>query len=153
MGRRAGWLGWGLGLCVLGGFLQGAAAGEKPAAGPIHVTIRPPEVTPVPPAPAREPVLVPVALEPQGAAARPTKIAQVRAYARDGASFYQNGQLILIQGLDAAALGGEHAKQRLQQLLDGGQVSVLPVGESAGGGMVAVVQVNGRDVAQAMASN
>ena len=108
-------------------------AEDPPGAGQTNIGSGPSQVRAVPPV-----------------ASRPTKLVPARAYARDGASFYRNGQLIRIQGLDEATLGGEHAKQRLQQLLDRGQVSVLPVGESTGGGMVAVVRINGRDVAQGL---
>jgi len=98
-------------------------------------------------------VLLPVAIDEELSPARPAKIVPVRAYARDGASFYQNGQLIRIQGLTDVGTGGEHAKQRLQQLLDGGQVSVLPVDGHGGGEVLAVVRVNGRDVAEAMSAS
>jgi hypothetical protein len=130
---------------------QAPATATRAKAAPLNVKIRSAAVAAVPPPPPREPVLLPVAMEEDLAPARPTKVVPMRAYARDGASFYQNGQLILVQGL--ADAGGEHAKQRLQQLLDGGQVSVLPVGGASGDGMLAVVRVNGRDVAEAMASD
>lgn len=108
-------------------------AEDRPAAGQINMELRSSQVRAAPPV-----------------ARRPAKAVPARAYARDGTSFYQNGQLIRIQGLDEAARTGEHAKQRLQQVLDRGQLAVLPVGQSAGGEMVAVVRVNGRDVAQGL---
>lgn len=156
---------WGLAFCMLAGSAEGAGAGAKsgkaagtagdsrPAVSQLHVKIRPAQVTAVPPAAAREPVLLPVSIEDESVAARQPKNVPVRAYARDGASFYQNGQLIRIQGLTDPGAGGEHAKQRLQQLLDGGQVSVEPVDGTASGGMLAVVKVNGRDVAETLANN
>ena len=142
---------WGLGLCLLAGFLQGCASGKL--AGEAAPSLA--EATPGAGRPDSPPQ--PVAMPPasagksaarKGAPAAPrAKAISVRAYARDGASFYQNGRLIRIQGLEVAN-GGEHARQRLQQLLDRGQVSVSPVGEAGGGALVAVVRVNGRDVAQ-----
>lgn len=172
-------LAWGLAWSLVAGPAQaGARAGEKPARAPekkpvkaaqpakrqapaiatrakapLTVKIRPAAVAVVPPPPPREPVLLPVAMEEDLTPARPTKVVPMRAYARDGASFYQNGQLIRVQGLAEAGAGGEHAKQRLQQLLDAGQVSVLPVGPVGGDEMLAVVRVNGRDLAEAMAHN
>jgi hypothetical protein len=140
-----------------------AAAKEAPVRGkavvlqsskvapPLNVKIRPAQMRVVPTPPAREPVLLPVAIEEEAAPPRTSKAVPLRAYARDGASFYQNGQLIRVQGL--ADAGGEHAKQRLQQLLDGGQISVLPVDGATGGEMLAVVRVNGRDLAEAMTNN
>jgi endonuclease YncB( thermonuclease family) len=128
----------------------GKAPGAR-AAAPIAIRIRPAQVAAVPPPVAREPVLLPVAMEePSPPPARPAKAIPVRAYALDGSSFYQNGQLIRVQGLADPGVGGEHAKQRLQHLLDGGQLSVLPVDGGPGGEMLAVVRVNGRDVAEAL---
>lgn len=121
-------------------------------AAPLHVKIRPAKLAVAPPAPVREPVLLPVAIEEEAAPARAAKAPPVRAYARDGVSFYQDGQLIRIQGLVDDG-GGEHAKQRLQQFLDGGQVAVLPVGGAADGEITAVVRVNGRDAGEALAGN
>lgn len=126
---------------------------NKTGAPPVTVRIRPPSVAVVPPAPVREPVLLPVAIEDEAQAARPAKVALVRAYALDGGSFFQNGQLIRIQGLEGGGAGGEHARQRLQQALDAGQVTVLPVAGAAGGEMLAVVRVNGHDVAETMAGS
>jgi hypothetical protein len=130
---------------------KGVVLASSKVAPPLNVKIRPAQVRVVPTPPAREPVLLPVAIEEEAAPPRTSKAVPLRAYARDGASFYQNGQLIRVQGL--ADAGGEHAKQRLQQLLDGGQISVLPVDGATGGEMLAVVRVNGRDLAEAMANN
>jgi hypothetical protein len=97
--------------------------------------------------PLKDPVLHKVVM-PEDPSARTPKPVPVRAYARDGASFYQNGELIRVSGLgDDAPAGGELAKQRLQQLLDGGDVSIRPLTAAGGGDMLAEVRVNGRDVA------
>lgn len=120
---------------------------------PLSLKVPPARVAPVPPPPPREPVLLPVAIEEDPAGLRPGKVQPVRAYALDGGSFYHNGQLIRVQGLKDGSVGGEHARQRLQQLLDAGPVTVLPVGSGAGGAMLAEVRVNGRDVAEALAGS
>jgi len=144
------------------GQAKGATAAPAMAQGPVvrgkaapavSMRIRPAQVAAVPAASAREPVLLPVAIEDDTPTARPAKVVPVRAYALDGSSFYQNGQLIRIQGLADDGAGGEHTKQRLQQMLDGGLVTVLPVAGSTGGEIVAVVRVNGRDLAEAMAGS
>lgn len=72
-----------------------------------------------------------------------------RAYAMDGATFYQGGRKIRVQGLDVREPGmtSEHATQRLQRALDGGSLSVEPVETDASGHLIAVVRVNGRNVA------
>lgn len=114
------------------------------------VAVRPAKLAVAAPPPAREPVLLPVAIEEEAHAARPAKLVPLRAYALDGCSFYQNGQLIRIQGLPETVGTGEHAKQRLQQALDSGQVTVLPVSGAENSQMFAVVRVNGRDLAEAM---
>lgn len=132
---------------------RAAPVARAKAAPRLSVKIRPAAVAAVPPPAPKELVLLPVAMEEEAAPARATKSVPMRAYARDGASFYQNGQLIRIQGLTDAPAGGEHAKQRLQQWLDAGQVSVLPVGEAGGDEVLAVVRVNGRDLAEAMTQN
>lgn len=73
-----------------------------------------------------------------------------RAYAMDGATFYQGGRKIRVQGLDIREPGmtSEHATQRLQRALDSGSVSVEPVEVDGSGHTVAVVRVNGRNVAE-----
>lgn len=72
-----------------------------------------------------------------------------RAYAMDGATFYQNGRKFRVQGLDAREPGmtSEHATQRLQQVLDAGSLSIEPVEVDGTGQTLAVVRVNGRNVA------
>jgi endonuclease YncB( thermonuclease family) len=74
-----------------------------------------------------------------------------RAYAIDGESFFHNGRKIHIQGVDRPDLGqanNEVAKQRLQALLDSGELNVQPVATDESGRTVAVVRVNGRDVSE-----
>jgi endonuclease YncB( thermonuclease family) len=75
-----------------------------------------------------------------------------RAYAMDGATFYQSGRKIRVQGLDARdpGMSSEHATQRLQRALDAGSVTVEPVEVDGSGHTVAVVRVNGRNVADAV---
>ena len=128
---------------------QRSAARTVPGRGedaPIRLHIRPPAVVAVPPPSAREPVVLPVSIGEDVVAARPAKVVPARVYAVDGSSFYQNGQLVRIQGLRTLG-GGELDKQRLQQMLDAGAVSVAPVSEPTGPALLAVVRVNGQDVA------
>ena len=75
-----------------------------------------------------------------------------RAYAMDGASFYQSGRKFRVQGLDARdpGMSSEHATQRLQLALDGGNLTVEPVEVDGTGHTIAVVRVNGRNVADAV---
>ena len=72
-----------------------------------------------------------------------------RAYAMDGATFYQSGRKYRVQGLDARdpGMSSEHATQRLQRALDAGNLVVEPVEVDGSGHTVAVVRVNGRNVA------
>ncbi|MCK6375269.1 MAG: hypothetical protein L6Q69_14320, partial [Zoogloea sp.] len=72
-----------------------------------------------------------------------------RAYAMDGATFYQSGRKYRVQGLDARdpGMSSEHATQRLQRALDAGNLTVEPVEVDPSGHTVAVVRVNGRNVA------
>lgn len=67
----------------------------------------------------------------------------------DGATFYQGGRKIRIQGLDVREPGmtSEHATQRLQRALDAGSVTIEPVEMDGSGHTVAIVRVNGRNVA------
>jgi len=67
----------------------------------------------------------------------------------DGATFYQSGRKYRVQGLDARdpGMSSEHATQRLQRALDAGNLVVEPVEVDGSGHTVAVVRVNGRNVA------
>lgn len=70
-----------------------------------------------------------------------------RAYAADGQSFYLNGERIRVRGAPLAAPGGsELAKQRLQKVLDVGEVTISDKEVDEHGNATAIVRVNGRDV-------
>ncbi|MBL8448055.1 MAG: hypothetical protein JNJ44_11650 [Zoogloeaceae bacterium] len=123
--------------------------GAQGEASPIRLRLRPPVVVAVPPPPVREPVLIPVSIGEESAPVRPVKAVPSRAYAVDGSSFYQNGHLVRIQGLRNSA-AGELGKQRLQQMLDSGSLSVAPVSDPMNSTLLAVVRVNGQDVVDLM---
>jgi hypothetical protein len=90
----------------------------------------------------------PAPLVQQPQSARPGR-GLARAYAMDGATFYQSGRKIRVQGLDVKEPGmtSEHATQRLQRALDSGSLTVEPVEVDGSGHTLAVVRVNGRNVA------
>jgi len=115
-----------------------------PAPVPVERAVAPamPAVMPPPLAPAAVPA------QPQTRSGRGV----ARAYAMDGATFYQSGRKIRVQGLDARdpGMSSEHATQRLQRALDAGSVTVEPVEVDGSGHTVAVVRVNGRNVAEAV---
>jgi len=67
-----------------------------------------------------------------------------RPYAINGESFYYAGQKIVIEGFDLPRPDSELAKQRLQRLLDSGELSVAPVGETEGGAVRARVSIDGQ---------
>jgi hypothetical protein len=94
----------------------------------------------VPQAPAPAPAVSAPAAAAGGAAViqRPARGA-ARAYAMDGATFYQGGRKIRVQGLDVREPGmtSEHATQRLQRALDGGSLSVEPVETDGSGHLIA----------------
>jgi len=101
------------------------------------------------------PAVMPPPLAPAAVPAQPqTRSGRgvARAYAMDGATFYQSGRKIRVQGLDARdpGMSSEHATQRLQRALDAGSVTVEPVEVDGSGHTVAVVRVNGRNVAEAV---
>lgn len=72
-----------------------------------------------------------------------------RAYAIDGQTFFHQGRRIRIEGLSSATATatGEHAKQRLQTLLDSGNISIEQIAIDDTGVATAQVRVNGRDLA------
>lgn len=76
-----------------------------------------------------------------------------RYYAVDGESFYLNGERVRIAGLpeQGGDTGSEHAKQRLQMLLDSAEVRVEPAAADGQGRPRVRVQVNGRDAAELLA--
>jgi len=67
-----------------------------------------------------------------------------RPYAINGDSFYYAGQKIIIEGLDLPRPDSELAKQRLQRILDSGEVSYAPVGAPEGGAVRARVSIDGQ---------
>lgn len=72
-----------------------------------------------------------------------------RAYAIDGQTFFHQGRRIRIEGLSSATATatGEHAKQRLQTLLDSGNISIEQIAIDDTGVATAQVRINGRDLA------
>lgn len=139
-----------------------AAAGAALGASRAAEAARPAAPLPAEP-PATVPAPTPVEQPRAGAATPPPAGAVVpsqprfvrgvaRAYAMDGATFYQNGRKIRVQGLDARDPGmtSEHATQRLQKALDAGSVTVEPVEVDSAGHTLAVVRVNGRNVVDAV---
>ncbi|MBL8484862.1 MAG: hypothetical protein JNJ60_21885 [Rhodocyclaceae bacterium] len=81
--------------------------------------------------------------------ARTLKPLAERMYAVDGRSFFANGQHIQVMGMDGPEFGHPGsgvAKQKLQQMLDSGQVSIEPQGTDSAGNLLARVRVGGRDL-------
>ena len=124
------------------------AVESAPAPAPVPAAAPAPAPAPVPhspavSAPAPAPLAAPAVVQ------RPAR-GVARAYAMDGATFYQGGRKIRVQGLDAREPGmtSEHATQRLQRALDGGSLSIEPVDTDSSGHVIAVVRVNGRNVAE-----
>lgn len=129
-----------------------AAVSPAPASEPVHVAAPPvvPAAPPVYAPPTASPVQPAPAIQ-QPQSARPGR-GLARAYAMDGATFYQSGRKIRVQGLDVKEPGmtSEHATQRLQRALDSGNLTVDPVEVDGAGHTLAVVRVNGRNVADAV---
>lgn len=73
-----------------------------------------------------------------------------RMYAADGDTFYFNGRKYRVEGVPGPLAKQEMTKQRLQQLLDSGDVSIEPRAIDDGGMTSAVIRVAGRDVAEAL---
>lgn len=80
---------------------------------------------------------------------RPPKAPAQRHYAVDGTTFYADGVRVRAAGIDSLEMAGASgiAKQRLQQLLDSGRVSIEPLGNE-GGDTVARVKIDGRDLSE-----
>ncbi len=82
---------------------------------------------------------------------RPPKPPAQRHYAVDGSTFYADGVRVRaaagLEGIEMAGASGM-AKQRLQQLLDSGRVSIEPLGMDGGDVTLARVRVDGRDVSE-----
>ncbi|WP_417068009.1 hypothetical protein [Niveibacterium terrae] len=72
------------------------------------------------------------------------RTAPIRAYAVDGSTFFHNGRKYRVEGLTPEA--GEHATQRLQQILDSGPVTVEATSADENGATRAQVRVGGRNV-------
>lgn len=85
-----------------------------------------------------------------GAAAAAKKPLPQRMYAADGDTFYFNGRKYRVEGVPAPMAKQEFTKQRLQQLLDSGEVSIEPRAIDDAGLTTAVIRVAGRDVADAL---
>ena len=117
-------------------------------AAPVPAPVAPQPAQRLAPAPAAVPVPVPSQVQPAAPVQRQAR-GVARAYAMDGASFYQSGRKFRVQGLDARdpGMSSEHATQRLQRALDGGNLTVEPVEVDGTGHTIAVVRVNGRNVA------
>lgn len=88
--------------------------------------------------------LHPVRLAPPTERAAP--LPPVRAYAISGDTFYYDGQKIQVEGLRPARPDSELAKQRLQQRLDAGPITLTPVGPKVAGLVRARVQVGGESI-------
>lgn len=73
-----------------------------------------------------------------------------RMYAAEGDLFYFNGNKFRVEGVPEGLAKQELTKQRLQQLLDSGEVSIEPSGVDEGGLTRAVVRVAGRDIADSL---
>ncbi|TVO53340.1 hypothetical protein [Denitromonas halophila] len=67
----------------------------------------------------------------------------VRAYAIDGRSFFYGGQQYILDTPVVTDDRGELARQRLQEMLDGGELSVQPLGEKIEDSERAQVRING----------
>lgn len=88
--------------------------------------------------------LKPVRLAPKQERAAPPP--PVKAYAIDGKHFYYGGREFIVEGLEAPRPGSELAKQRLQRILDSGELSMAPVGEASDGATRVHVSVDGNPV-------
>lgn len=86
--------------------------------------------------------LKPVKLAPKQERAAPPP--PLKAYAIDGTRFYLGGRRFVIEGLEAPRPGSELAKQRLQQILDSGELTVAPVGETSAGAVRARISIDGK---------
>jgi len=82
----------------------------------------------------------------------PGRVAEsVRAYAIDGASFYLDGRRIQVDGLPAGSgRRDDLARQRLQALLDSGEIRFDGRTDPASGALLARVWIDGREMAELM---
>lgn len=103
---------------------------------------------------AAEPVLQsPISGNVLDASAPSDKVPEVKArsapehaYAVDGRTFFYLGRKYRIAGLKGAD-GSDMAKQRLQQTLENGNLSIDPVNSDEAGVVTATVRINGQDIA------
>jgi hypothetical protein len=150
---------WGTGaLTALLGFALIAMNGETHAARSVasnkqvRKTIRPvgnvmAKIRAVPGVETVRRVVVPMAAVP---AFRPAKPPAQRHYAVDGSTFYADGVRVRAAGLEALEMSSTSGigKQKLQQLLDSGRVSIEPIGTEGGDVTVARVRIDGRDLSE-----
>lgn len=90
---------------------------------------------------------------PQMAAApvfRPPKAPAQRHYAVDGSTFYADGVRVRAAGLEALqnSTASSIGKQKLQQMLDSGRVSIEPLEMQGGDVTVARVKIDGQDLSE-----
>jgi hypothetical protein len=79
---------------------------------------------------------------------RPPKPPAQRHYAVDGSTFYADGVRVRAAGLEKLETTSV-AKQRLQQILDSGRVSIEPLGrDGPGDATLARVRIDGRDLSE-----
>jgi hypothetical protein len=81
---------------------------------------------------------------------RPPKAPAQRHYAVDGSTFYADGVRVRAAGLELleSSAVSSMGKQKLQQLLDSGRVSIEPLGTKDGDVTLARVRIDGQDVSE-----
>lgn len=81
---------------------------------------------------------------------RPPKAPAQRHYAVDGSTFYADGVRVRAAGLELleSSAVSSMGKQKLQQLLDSGRVSIEPLGAKDGDVTLARVRIDGQDVSE-----
>jgi len=74
-------------------------------------------------------------------------------YTIDGDTLRMGSERIRLRGIDTPELTeprGQEARQRLEQLLNGGPIRIVPHGQDVYGRTVADVFVNGKNVAETL---
>jgi len=81
---------------------------------------------------------------------RPPKAPAQRHYAVDGSTFYADGVRVRAAGLEAleTTTASSIGKQKLQQLLDSGRVSIEPLDMDDGDVTLARVKIDGKDLSE-----
>ncbi|MDP2869353.1 hypothetical protein [Methyloversatilis sp.] len=81
---------------------------------------------------------------------RPPKAPAQRHYAVDGSTFYADGVRVRAAGLEAleTTTASSIGKQKLQQLLDSGRVSIEPLDMDDGEVTLARVRIDGKDLSE-----